>query len=132
MRLYPPVWLLMRRCESDDVIAGYRVPARAFIAVSPLIIHRDPKLFENPEGFDPERFLGERLAQIPRFGYLPFSAGPRVCIGNSFALMEAQLVLASIAQRFRLDLVPGHRVEPHPAVTLRPRYGMRMIVHRAR
>ncbi|HZA52272.1 MAG TPA: cytochrome P450, partial [Myxococcaceae bacterium] len=69
---------------------------------------------------------------IPRFGYLPFSAGPRVCIGNGFALMEAQLVLASIVQRFRLDLVPGHRVELHPAVTLRPRHGMRMTVHSMR
>jgi cytochrome P450 len=129
MRLYPPVWLLMRRCESDDVLAGYRVPAHAFVAVAPFIIHRDPTLFENPEGFDPERFLGERAAQVPRFGYLPFSAGPRACIGNGFALMEAQLVLASIVQRFRLDLVPGHPVELHPAVTLRPRHGMRMTLH---
>jgi cytochrome P450 len=129
MRLYPPVWLLMRRCERDDVIAGYRIPAHTFVAVSPFIIHRDPSLFENPEGFDPDRFLGERAGQIPRFGYLPFSAGTRVCIGNSFALMEAQLVLAAIVQRFRLDLVSGHRVELHPAVTLRPRHGMRMTLH---
>jgi cytochrome P450 len=132
MRLYPPVWLVMRRCERDDVIAGYRVPAHDFIALPPFIIHRDPKLFENPEGFDPDRFLGERAAQIPRFGYLPFSAGPRVCIGNGFALMEAQLVLASLVQRFRLDLVPGHRVELHAAVTLRPRHGMRMTLHSTR
>jgi cytochrome P450 len=128
MRLYPPVWLLMRNTEREDVLAGFRVPARAFVAISPFLLHRDPRLFENPERFDPERFIGERAARIPRFGYIPFSQGPRVCIGNGFALMEAQLVLASIVQRFRLELVPGHPVELDPAVTLRPKHGMRMEV----
>lgn len=128
MRLYPPVWMVMRRCERGDVIGGYRIDPGEFVAISPFITHRDPRLFDDPERFDPERFLGDRAGHIPRFGYLPFSGGPRVCIGNGFALMEAQLVLASIAQRFRLDLLPGHPVELDAAVTLRPRYGMRMRV----
>jgi cytochrome P450 len=131
MRLYPPVWMLMRRSEREDVLAGFRVPAGAYVAVCPFLLHRDPRLFENPERFDPERFMGERAARIPRFGYIPFSAGPRMCIGNGFALMEAQLVLASIAQRFRLELAPGHPVELDPAVTLRPKHGMRMTLRPA-
>lgn len=130
MRLYPPVWLLMRYAESDQVVGGYRVPRGSFVAICPYVQHRDARLFENPEGFDPERFVGERAQQIPRFGYIPFSAGPRICIGNNFALMEAQLLLASIVQRFRLELVPNHPVALDPAITLRPRHGMRMTLRR--
>ena len=105
---------------------GSRV--ESFVAVSQYVCHRNPSVFENPEGFDPERFAPERAAQIPKFAYFPFGGGPRVCIGNNFALMEAQLLLASIVQRFRLELVPGHPVAVDPTITLRPRHGMRMFV----
>jgi len=128
MRLYPPVALLMRRAEKEDSIGGYRIPNQVFVAVSPYVTHRDPTVFPNPESFEPDRFVGERAASIPRFAYLPFSSGPRICIGNNFALMEAQLVLSMIVQRYRLDLVRGHPVEPESAVTLRPRYGMKMTI----
>jgi cytochrome P450 len=129
LRLYPPVWLLMRRAEEDGEVGGFRIPRGAFVAISPFVCHRDAGNFPDPERFDPERFMGEAANSVPRFAYLPFSGGPRICIGNSFALMEAQLVLAMIAQRFRLDLVPGHRADTDPAVTLRPKYGMRMTVN---
>ncbi len=126
MRLYPPVWLLMRRAERDDVIGGYRIPTGSFVAVPPFTLHRDERLFPNPLTFDPERFLGERAQSIPRYGYLPFSTGPRICIGNNFALMEAQLILALVAQRYRPWRVPEQKVELDPSITLRPRHGMRM------
>ena len=131
MRLYPPVWMLMRRAEVDGEIGGFRVPLHSFVAVSPFINHRLPELFPEPERFDPERFTGSGANALPRFAYIPFSGGQRVCIGNGFALMEAQLVLTMIAQRFELDLVPGHRVVLDPAVTLRPKSGMRMRVRPA-
>ncbi len=130
MRLYPPVWTLVRRAEVDDVIDGVPIPKHSFVAVAPIVCHRNPKIFENPEGFDPERFAPERAAAIPRYAYLPFSTGPRQCIGNTFALMEAQLVLAALASRYRLELVPGHPVVPEPTVTLRPKYGLQMFVKR--
>lgn len=131
MRLYPPVWILVRRSESDDVIAGFRVPKQAFVALPPFILHRDARIFERPEAFDPDRFAPDRASKLPRFAYLPFSGGPRVCIGNSFALMESQLILATLLQRFAFDLLPGHPVELDPAVTLRPRHGMQMTVRPA-
>ena len=91
--------------------------------------HRHPAFWDNPEGFDPERFTPERSAERPRFAYFPFGGGPRLCIGNTFAMTEIQLVLAAVAQRFRLDLVPGHRVVPEPLITLRPRGGVPMTLH---
>lgn len=129
MRLFPPAWIIGRSVANDDALAGYRIPAGSLVLVSTYGAHRDPRIFENPEAFDPERFLRRPEAQLPRFAYFPFGGGPRVCIGNAFALMEAQLVLAHLAQRFRLDLVPGHPVDPEPSITLRPRHGMRMTVH---
>ncbi len=129
MRLYPPVWVVMRRCEADDEVAGLRLRKGNFVVVSSYVSHRNPRYFENPEGFDPERFSPARAPLIPRFAYFPFLAGPRICIGNTFAQMEAALVLATLLQRFRLDLVPGHPVVPEPAVTLRPRFGLQMTVH---
>ncbi|GAC1341464.1 MAG: hypothetical protein NVSMB23_13030 [Myxococcales bacterium] len=129
MRLYPPAWVIGRSVAEDDALGGYRIPAGSIVLVSTWAAHRDPRIFENPEAFDPERFLRRPEAQLPRFAYFPFGGGPRVCIGNAFAQMEAQLVLAHLAQRFRLDLVPGHPVDPEPSITLRPRRGMRMTVH---
>lgn len=129
MRLYPPAYYSSRNAVQDDEICGYHIPAGAFVGISPYVIHRQPALWENPEGFDPERFTPERAANRPRFAYIPFLAGPHQCIGNTFALVEAQLILATVAQRYRLELVPGHRVEAVPAVTLRPRDGVWMTLH---
>jgi cytochrome P450 len=129
MRLYPPVWLLMRRSERPESIDGYRIPVHSFIAISPYMTQRDARCFKSPDEFLPERFAPQNAAAMHRFAYFPFGAGPRVCIGNNFALIEAQLILATVIQRFSLKLMPGHPVEPHPTVTLRPRHGIRMSVH---
>jgi cytochrome P450 len=126
LRLYPPAWVISRSAIGDDVVCGYRVPARSIVVLSPYITHRREASWPNPEGFDPDRFLGERTSGAHRFDYFPFGGGPRQCIGNGFALMEAQLVLATIAQRFELHLVPGHATVAEPRVTLRPRGGIPM------
>jgi cytochrome P450 len=126
MRLYPPAWIITRSTAQPDEIGGYRVTPKHLVMLSSYITHRHPEFWENPEGFDPDRFEGDLLKKLPRFAYFPFGGGPRQCIGNEFAMMEALLILATIAQRVRLDLVPGHIVELDPVVTLRPKYGMRM------
>jgi cytochrome P450 len=130
MRLYPPAWLLARRAESEDVLGGVRVPKGSVVLISPYVLHRAPHVWKNPLGFDPERFLAPDL-KLGRCDYLPFSAGPRKCIGDGFAMMEAQLVLATLLQRFSFALVPGQALEPEPLITLRPRYGVRMRVSAA-
>jgi cytochrome P450 len=132
LRLYPPAWGMSRSVRADDEIAGYHIPADTIMALSPYVTHRDPRFWENPEGFDPERFTAERSAKRPRYACFPFSGGPRQCIGNEFALMEATLVVATVAQQYRLHLVPGHPVEPYPVFTLRPRYGVLMTLHPGR
>jgi len=99
------------------------------IMISPYAMHRHPAFWEEPERFEPERFAPERSAARPAYTYFPFGGGPRMCIGNHFAMMEAQLILATVAQRSRLRLVPGHQVEPQMRVTLRPRYGLPMTIH---
>jgi len=129
MRLYPPAHTFGRGPTADDEILGHRIPAGADVLVLPWLLHRKPQLWENPERFDPERFLPERTAERPRFAYLPFG-GARICIGAAFAMTEAMLILATIAQRYRLHLKPGHAVEPQGLITLRPRYGMQMILER--
>ncbi len=131
MRLYPPVWAVSRIAATDDVIGGYHIPAKSLILVSPYLVHRHPEFWENPEGFDPERFTPERSAGRPRYAYIPFLAGPHQCIGNEFALLEAQLIVATVAQAYRLHLLPGFPVEPHAIFTLRPRHGLQMTVHPA-
>lgn len=126
MRLYPPAWLVSRQAAAEDAVGGYRIPAGAVVVVSPWVTHRHPVLWENPEAFEPERFRPERAAALPRFGYFPFGGGPRQCIGNGFALLELTLVLATLAQRLRLELVPGRLPAPEPTITLRPRGGLWM------
>lgn len=128
MRLYPPVWSFMRQALGPDRLGDYVVPKHAVITIAPWVLHRHPKLWEDPERFEPERFTPERVRERHRFAYLPFSGGPRLCIGNEFALMEATLVLAMIVQRYRLALVPGTLVEPESRLTLRPRSGLPMTV----
>lgn len=129
MRLYPPAWVLSRNAIHADRIGGYDIPAGAAVILSPYVTHRRAAFWDNPEGFDPERFDPERSAGRPRFAYFPFGGGPRLCIGAAFAMTEAQLVLATVAQRVELQLVPGHPVETEALVTLRPRHGVRMTVH---
>ena len=132
MRLYPPAWSLARTTAKEIEVGGYRLPVGANIVMSPWIMHRDPRFFERPEEFDPDRWTTEATQKLPRFAYFPFGGGPRLCIGASFAMMEATLLLATIAQRFQLNLVPGHPVTPQPGITLRPRHGIRMQVTKNR
>jgi cytochrome P450 len=127
MRLYPPVWAVERRALGDDVVAGYHVPAGSIVGICSYALHRHPLHWQNPEGFDPERFLPGRTESRHRYAYIPFGGGPRACIGNGMAMMEAQLVLAMIAQEVRLELVAGQSVEAEATVTLRPRSGVMMM-----
>lgn len=127
MRLYPPAWILMSRTPLEPLTLGsYTILPGEWIFIAPYVVHRDPRFFPNPDRFDPERFTPEQEATRPRFAYFPFGGGPRVCIGNSFAMMEARLILATIAQRFTLALEPGQTVVPEPEITLRPRHGLRV------
>ncbi len=132
LRLYPPAWFTGRQAKDEDEIRGYCIPAGTPIALSQYVTHRHPAFWERPEAFEPERFTPERSAGRPHFAYFPFGGGPRQCIGNNFALMEARLVLATIARRYRLRLVPGQRIVPEPLVTLRPHNGIRMRLEERR
>jgi cytochrome P450 len=124
MRLYPPIWSLIRQVKADDILDGYRVTAGASFVVSPYTMHRHPRYWPDPERFDPQRFAPGAAETRPRNAYLPFGAGRHTCLGNHFAMMEGQLIIATIAQRYRLRLVPGHPVEPDPLLSLRHRYGV--------
>jgi len=129
LRLYPPAPILSRKAIAADELQGYPIAANSMIMISPYAVHRHPALWEEPERFEPERFTPERSAIRPAYAYFPFGGGPRVCIGNSFAMMEAQLILSTVAQRYQLRLIPGHPVEPQMVVTLRPRYGLPMTIY---
>jgi cytochrome P450 len=121
MRLYPPAYALARWGNEEDEVGGYYVPKNSVITMSSYVTHRHPHFWNEPERFDPQRFTPERKAERPRYAYLPFGGGPRICIGNSFAMTEAILLLTSIVQRYRLTLVPGTEVELEPLITLRPK-----------
>ena len=124
MRLYPPAWTMGRRAVADYRWAGHEIPAGSLILMSQWIVHRDPRFWPEPARFDPSRWLSESPPR-PRFSYFPFGAGNRVCVGESFAWTEGVLVLATIAQRWRVRLDPAHPVEPQPLITLRTRHGVR-------
>ena len=124
MRLYPPAWVMSRGAAEDVKVGEYLVPAGSNVVLSPWVTHRDQRFFPNPEAFDPDRWSPEFEQSLPKFAYFPFGGGPRICIGNNFALMEAAILLASIAQRFEISLVPGRKVEPMPSITLRPSHGV--------
>jgi cytochrome P450 len=128
MRLYPPAWSFARSAREDFEAGGYLLPKYSTIVIIPYVIHRDPRWFNAPETFDPERFNAQNEPNIPRYAYLPFGGGPRICIGNSFAMMEAKIILASVVQRYRLTLARSKHVVPEPLVTLRPKDGMHMTL----
>lgn len=130
LRLYPPAAVLSREAIADDEILGVAIPAGTVVSISPYVLHRRPNLWINPDAFDPSRFLGAARASIDRFAYIPFGAGPRVCIGATFSLQEAVVTLANLLRAFRFKLVEGHPVEPRQRVTLRPRAGMKMHIWR--
>jgi len=127
MRLYPPVHTIAREALADDTLAGRRIPKGSAVLIAPWVLHRHRQLWQNPGRFDPERFSPDQAAERPRFSYLPFGGGRRICIGAAFAVAEATILLATIAQRFQLRLVPGHCVEPQGLITLRARHGMKMV-----
>jgi cytochrome P450 len=130
MRLYPPVYLLLRRALADDEVGGYRIPAGADIAMCPYVTHRHPGFWDNPEGFDPERFAPEAAGRRHRMAFFPFSGGPRRCIGEGYAQLQLPLVVAMVSQRYRLSLLPARPAQVGVAVTLRPRTPMLMRVER--
>lgn len=131
MRLYPPAWAIGRKGIAPFELGGYHMPKGAIVIVSPYVMHRDPRFFPEPDRFDPERWTPEAREARPKFSYFPFGGGARLCIGERFAWMEGTLVLATIAQKWRLRLVAGQRVEPLPLITLRSKYGMKMTVEPA-
>jgi cytochrome P450 len=131
MRLYPPApGLSNRRAVAADTLCGQAIPKGAMVIVAPWVLHRHHGLWERPERFEPERFSPARSVGRNRYGYIPFGGGPRVCIGMAMALMEATIILASMAQRFRLELAPGSRIELAPRITLRPKEPIKMILHK--
>ncbi len=130
MRLYPPAWAMGRRALHDFGLGPYWLPARTTVLMSQYVMHRDPRHYPDPLRFDPERFAPEAKARRPKLAYFPFGAGPRQCIGESFAWMEGVLALATIGQKWKLRLQPSQKVEPQPLITLRPRHGLRMRVER--
>jgi cytochrome P450 len=130
MRLYPPVWGIPRIAVRDCVIGGWRVPAGTSVTVSQWVVHRDPRFYPRPEAFEPQRWLDGSTAQLPRFAYFPFGGGPRMCIGAGLAMLEAVLVVATVAQAYHFTLAPGQTVVPAPSITLYPRDGIKMLLAR--
>jgi cytochrome P450 len=128
MRLYPPAAGFAREPIEDVRIGGYDVPRGSIVTVNTYALHRDPRFFDDPERFDPERFSPGWEERIPRYAFLPFGGGPRVCIGNGFAMMEARLIVATVVQRCHLSLEPGQEIVPMQLVTVRPKNGIRMRV----
>ena len=124
MRLYPPAWAMGRSALKEFELGGYLIPKGAIIAMSQWIVHRDARYFPSPEKFDPGRWMAERAQKLPRFAYFPFGGGQRQCIGNTFAMMEAVLALATIGQRFEVRVAADYIAVPAPGFTLRPRGGI--------
>ncbi len=130
MRMFSPAWVVPRKCVQDDVIDGHRIPKAATVLIPIDSLHHDPRFWPDPEAFDPSRFMPENIRSHHRSAYLPFGGGRRICIGSSFALIEATLITAMMSRHFVYDLVPGHPVEPEATLTLRPRYGLKMVARR--
>jgi cytochrome P450 len=128
MRLYPPGWLLNRQALRAVTIGGHLIPPGQAVMIAVYTLHRHPAYFPAPLRFDPDRFAPEAEQQLPRYAYLPFGAGPRICIGNHFALMEAHLILATLAQRLTFVPVPGQQIRPVGLMTLQQQPGCRLVV----
>jgi cytochrome P450 len=126
MRLYPPAWAIGREAVEDCEIGGFHVPAETQLFISQYVVHHDPRFFEDPDVFDPDRWTNGLEKQIPKYAYFPFGGGPRLCIGQSFAKMEAALLLTTIARRFRIRVPEDQRVIPQPSITLRPKQGIQI------
>jgi cytochrome P450 len=124
LRLYPPAFAIGREAVADCDIGGYFIPAGTTIFISPWVTHRDPRWFDDPLMFKPERWSNDLAKRLPRFAFMPFGGGPRICIGNRFAMMEAVLILATIAQHYRLEANAHPRIEPFASITLRPKGGV--------
>jgi cytochrome P450 len=130
MRLYPPATDVSREATQDCEIGGYSIPKGTTLICSQWVMHRDRRYFNDPERFSPERWADDLEKKLPRGVYFPFGDGPRVCIGRSFALMEAALILATIAQKFQLNLVLDQTIELQPSITLRPKQGIQVVLKR--
>ena len=126
MRLYPPVWTIGRRVENDYSVGEYTIPAGSSILMSQYVMHHNPRYYEEPNQFNPDRWTEEFKSLLPRFCYFPFGGGIRGCIGEPFAWIEGILIIATIAQKWSMCLLPSHRIKLDPAITLRPKHGMKM------
>lgn len=129
MRLYPPAWVMEREAIAEDTIGGYPIPAGATVAVSPYVLHRHPDFWDDPERFVPERFAPDKQRERSRYVYLPFGSGPRICIGNAFAMMEMVIIVSMLVRQLRVAPGPGKTVEPEPLMTLRPKHGLELVPH---
>jgi cytochrome P450 len=130
MRLYPPAWIIGRRVVSEYAVRGYILPEDSVVVLSQSVTHRDPRWFPDPDRFDPTRWIEEPTPPRHKFSYFPFGGGPRICVGEQFAWMEGVLLLAVLGQKWRMRLDPNQRITWQPRITLRPRYGMRMLVEK--
>jgi cytochrome P450 len=130
LRVRPPAWMIGRKALGPDRLNGHEIPAGAVVAVSPYVTHRNPAYWNDPEEFDPRRFEGHRSGAHPQMAYLPFGAGPRKCLGENLALLEAPLVIANVLQRFEPRLVSGQDVRPQPLFILRPPTTLMMTLER--
>ena len=130
MRLYPPSWCLARYVARDYAVDGYKIPAGSILIMSPYVMHRDPRYFPDASRFDPQRWTPEARSARPQYSYFPFGGGPRSCVGEGLAWTQGILLVATLAQRWRMRLVPGRAVTPNPVITLRPKHGMPMIVEK--
>jgi cytochrome P450 len=130
MRLYPPAFLVARSAVRNTSIGGFAIRKDELVFIAPWLLHRDARLFEDPLRFDPDRFLPEREALLPRFAYMPFGGGKRICIGNQFALMEGQIILSTIAKQVSMELVSHEPIDLQPFLTLRPKNGVTVAIRR--
>jgi cytochrome P450 len=132
MRMFPPIYAIARQALNTFSIGGYTLPAGTLVLMSPYVMHRDQRYYAHPDRFDPNRWNGRATSGSSKFTYFPFGGGPRGCIGQSYAMQEAVLVIAALAKDWRMRLAPGHRVEFRPLINLRPKHGMRMVLERRR
>jgi cytochrome P450 len=128
MRLYPPVWLTAREMLDDNTFGNCTLEKGAQLFMSQWVVHRDSRFYPNPHEFNPQRWTEDFVQNLPKFAFFPFGGGPRVCIGQSFAMLEIILVLAAIFQKWRLRLSPSQEILPHPSLTLRPKGPVQMLL----